>query len=244
MTKDLLKAISDLFTPNADIFKIPPTEDTPKVGGGNLIKVLFLDIDGVLNSHKTQVIWGKLPGVGYDGDKGFVEDAHTSDFDAAALVNRLCDATGAYIVLSSAWRIGSNIEQIRTMLVTLGVESPVIGKISQLNGKRGDQIAHWISEFNTPEGKARLIEQGHLDTEEFQLPFDDKTVIQTYAIVDDDSDMLESQKHHFVQTTFMDGLTCALTLELGKILSDDPTFHLNALTGKPSVGQEWEDTMK
>jgi hypothetical protein len=244
MTKDLPKALTDLFTPNADILKVPPTDEIPKTSGGSLIKVLFLDIDGVLNSHKTQVIWGKLPFPGYDGDKGFVDDDYASDPAAAALVDRLCEATGAYIVLSSSWRIGYNLEQVRTMLVTLGVNSPVIGKTSQLNGKRGDQIAHWINEFNTPEGKARLIHQGHLDTEEFELPFDDKTVIQTYAIVDDDADMLESQKHHFVQTTFMDGLTCALTLELGKILSDDPTFHLNALTGKPSVGQEWEDTFK
>ncbi len=60
------------------------------------IKVIFLDVDGVLNCKTTtEVIWRK------SGKKGFrgVED------EKLELLSKIVKTTGAYIVLSSTWRL-------------------------------------------------------------------------------------------------------------------------------------------
>ena len=60
------------------------------------MKVLFLDIDGVLNSTRTAVANGGYPH----------ELHHREAFDwtSIKLLQRLCDSAGVLVVLSSAWR--------------------------------------------------------------------------------------------------------------------------------------------
>lgn len=58
------------------------------------MKVIFLDIDGVLNSNDWYV---KTRGVGgYNGGD--------IDPECIELINDLIDATGAKIIMSSSWR--------------------------------------------------------------------------------------------------------------------------------------------
>ena len=62
-----------------------------------MIKVIFLDIDGVLNSTRSAVAFHGYP--------MNVEKPHMERFDhvAVALIKKICDDTGAKIVLSSGW---------------------------------------------------------------------------------------------------------------------------------------------
>lgn len=150
------------------------------------MKYLFLDIDGVLNSEVT--LRRKL-----DRNGGVVG----IDPYLALLVNRIIEATGCKVVLSSAWR-GSdeNHEYIERMIGA---------KLHSITGRccagiRGVEIYEWINK---------------------NVPWEDR---QTggkfkYAILDDDSDMLMWQKDHFFQTSFKAGITEEIAAKV--------TAHLN-----------------
>lgn len=132
------------------------------------MKVLFLDIDGVLNSHRSCLALGGFP----YGVEGYNRDQF--DEVAVRLVRHIVKVAGASIVLSSSWRILHDYEDIAR-----GLELPIIDCTPRLAGSRGSEIAAWLAQH--PE-------------------------VETYAIVDDDSDMLDGQVHRFVKTNMDNGL--------------------------------------
>lgn len=108
-------------------------------------KVVFLDIDGVLNSRQ----WiRRMP------KRGSVPMDHGwFDPDTIALLNRLTEATGAVIVISSAWRQYGE-KYMRELLAAVGVTAEVIGVTPILyeDGEiltpvcRGEEIQAWLDE--------------------------------------------------------------------------------------------------
>jgi hypothetical protein len=146
------------------------------------MKVLFLDIDGVLNSTRTCVAFG-----GYPHD---FREMGAFDRVAIKLLQRMCDSTGVQVVLSSAWRILHTVKEVRDAL-----ELPIIDATPNLGTKRGEEIAAWLKEH--PE-------------------------VETYAIVDDDSDMLPEQQDHFVHTSGHEGLTWDAFTKLCEKLGASP----------------------
>jgi hypothetical protein len=154
--------------------------------------LLFLDVDGVLNSarHRGGVAsWG-------------MDDFHVNEL--ARVVRR----TGCEIVVSSAWRRGGigQGSQFREVLCACK-EGPtvlraVIGRtpFGDRVGlgddfQRCQEIAHWLGEFR-PDGCR-------------------------FAIVDDDAGAGIGMSAHFVQTDICDGLTPDLADRLIEILSED-----------------------
>lgn len=95
------------------------------------MRVLFLDIDGVLNSTRTCVAHGGYP----------MELTHTEAFDwvAIKLLQRLCDSSGIQVVLSSAWRLTHDHKD-----VAKAFDLPIIDRTPSLLGCRGDEIQHWL----------------------------------------------------------------------------------------------------
>lgn len=95
------------------------------------MRVLFLDIDGVLNSTRTSVAHGGYPH----------ELTHTEAFDwvAIKLLQRLCDSSGIQVVLSSAWRLTHDHKD-----VAKAFDLPIIDRTPSLLGCRGDEIQHWL----------------------------------------------------------------------------------------------------
>ncbi|MCG3177340.1 MAG: hypothetical protein MOGMAGMI_02312 [Candidatus Omnitrophica bacterium] len=153
------------------------------------MKVLFLDIDGVLNSKRSAVAFNKFP---WDVKP---EDIPLFDLVAVALIRKVCKETHAKIVLSSTWRHTVGWERVGQAL-----DLPIIDATpTKINGKRGHEIEMWLERQCTrhPELQTTGI---------------------TYAIVDDDSDMLEAQRPFFVQTDGENGLTLANYDALVKIL--------------------------
>ena len=121
------------------------------------MKVLFLDIDGVLNSVRTSVAFGGYP----------MELEHIAAFDAAAirLLQRLCDSAGVQVVLSSAWRKSYTAAQVGK---ALGL--PIIDSTpSHTDGHRGGEIKAWLDAH--PEVKAYAIIDDDSDMLGEQLPF-------------------------------------------------------------------------
>jgi hypothetical protein len=134
------------------------------------VKILFLDIDGVLNSQRTAIAFGGFPHE--------VTGHHRDRFDEVAitLIRGIVKKAGAKIVLSSSWRIAMPFEEIAGALCL-----PIIDKtpyLYQNKETRGHEIAAWL--------------EAHPG-------------VESYVIVDDDSDMLPEQKERFVHTCGFDG---------------------------------------
>ncbi len=95
------------------------------------MKVLFLDIDGVLNSTRTEMAFGGWPHA--------LEDIHKFDLVAIALIARIADL-GVKIVLSSDWRLAYPLASIGCMLCL-----PLADRTPHLPfGTRGLEIKTWL----------------------------------------------------------------------------------------------------
>ncbi len=143
------------------------------------MKLLFLDIDGVLATRQELM-------------KGLLEDrSHDFNPDAINYLNRLCKETDCSIVISSTWRLGKDIDALRKIFLRRGFVYPekIIGKtLSWLAGPRDH-------EFSRGEEIEVYLHEATM-----------QAIIQTYCIVDDDSDMLVHQLPYFVKTEFETGL--------------------------------------
>ena len=99
------------------------------------MKVIFLDIDGVLNSDtymKKQL----------DNSSEGIE----SEIDPATLIllKKAVDTTGAKIILSSSWRIMRKYNELEKFLMKFGIS--LSGKTPYVDGKRGLEIKQYLSE--------------------------------------------------------------------------------------------------
>ena len=149
------------------------------------MKLIFLDIDGVLNSARTAIAFGKFP---LDLTP---EDFKLFDHVALGLMQRLAKE-GVKFVLSSTWRRHHNFDDVGKFL-----DLPIIAATPVFNfSPRGREIFVWINEE---------IKNGR--------------EITNYCIVDDDSDMLASQKPHFVQTLFEEGFSYQNYIMVREILN-------------------------
>lgn len=159
------------------------------------MKIIFLDIDGVLNCEEAYregfcryVDWN----VGTDSG---VKKAHHQSFypKSKDLLNKLIDETGAKIVVSSTWR-QSGIEWLKEVWDREHMKGEIIGVTPKLNMSgytipRGCEIEYWLEEHDFR----------HINwSKERQQEYIDKSGIENYIILDDDSDMLYGQRNHFV----------------------------------------------
>lgn len=146
------------------------------------MKILFLDIDGVLNSEQTHR---------KDPAQYFPIDPYM-----AFLVGKIQLDTDCVIVLSSSWRHSD--EGVAEIEKRVG---KVFGKTPDLRSPaiRGDEIKAWMDEWgkgcfpNPPQ----QTESGLV----YNIP------IKTYAILDDDDDMCPEQFGNFFKTSWKEGLT-------------------------------------
>lgn len=153
-------------------------------GGKKLetMKIIFLDIDGVLNSQT----WLKNGGANIEGDLKWFDPR------CVELLNDLTSSTGSSIVVSSTWRTGKTVDQLKRLLSRMGVTGEVISKTGQSeSGIRGVEIHEWM-----------LMNQHLLGCLRHEF--------QDYVILDDDSDMLYWQRHNYFQVDGYCGLTPGL----------------------------------
>ena len=105
------------------------------------MKLIFLDIDGVLITLKTCKHFGVV------------------DPECVQQLNRITDVTGAKIVLSSCWRIGWTIHHIREKLKEWGVTGEVISKTPvDWKKERGEEIQQWLDEYYLDNSNIEPIE--------------------------------------------------------------------------------------
>ena len=146
--------------------------------------MLFLDIDGVLNS---EMWYRKRP-------KGNWTEAREFDPEAVWLLKAVVAMSGCEIVVSSSWRIGRTLEELKAIPALSSF--PIIGKTPQTSLKdngRGAEVDMWLKE--------------HCESP------------RRNAIVDDGGDFYEHQ--NLVRTDWKLGLTPWHCEELVRLLTTD-----------------------
>lgn len=121
------------------------------------MKVIFLDIDGVLCCARSSVANGGYPAAGNPVSWGKFDDV------AIKLLQEAIRKTGAIIVLSSSWRSTANLAALQWRL---GIRIESVTRDGTEVEPRGAQIHDWLIR--------------HPD-------------VESYAILDDDEDMLQDQ---------------------------------------------------
>lgn len=157
------------------------------------MKVIFLDIDGVLNHEDWfEKVYEQLNDLG--GKDNFDELSYFAleiDPEKVKLIQEIINKTGAEIVLSSSWRHMRNVNEILSRH-NLSFIAKTPDFIEAECNDRGDEIQHWL----------------------------DNNTVESFVILDDDRDMLESQKNNFINTDGLIGLTEEHVEQAIKILNN------------------------
>lgn len=153
--------------------------------------VIFLDIDGVLNTPdfavRAHAMWKRTDGWFKSHDKF----GQLFDPMAVACLEYLTDTTGARVVISSSWRksgtgVMLNLFRFREIDIDIVGCTPVTG------GIRGEDIAMWLSE---------------------------NVWVENYVILDDDNDFTRQQlENHYVNCSGKYGLDHNAMVRAIKIL--------------------------
>jgi hypothetical protein len=113
------------------------------------MKIIFLDIDGVINSAFE---WVSTSERGPAPINTTLWDIHDLTPKYIGRLNDIIAATGAKVVISSSWRIQYTYTQIEAMLKQQGFVGEVIGETPQFNRTpdgvvqdRGDEIKFWVN---------------------------------------------------------------------------------------------------
>jgi len=172
-------------------------------------KYIFLDIDGVLATPKS------IEGLGGEWK---IED------EKQELLKQIIKLTGAKIVLSSSWRkwdLESTIEFMKQegfwfsdLIVGITIRAYQYldrTKKIHLSIPRGVEIKQWID--------THIHSDNGINWELKELGVD-----YQYVILDDDSDMLYTQRKNFVRTNSNSGLTSGNCLDAIRILNTEYYF--------------------
>lgn len=155
------------------------------------MKIIFLDIDGVLASMDYLRVCHML--------KEKNPDKYGYAFDIRCVKNLeyiLKKCPDVKIVISSSWKT-MGYENILKMWKLRNLPGNVIGTTPDLlrtakPSSRGDEIKEWLSSVDD---------------------------VKSYVIIDDDSDMLKEQLDNFIQTDSEFGLTLKDSIKAIKILN-------------------------
>ena len=128
------------------------------------MKLIFLDFDGVLVTRHTNY-----------------HSAYTPCMEA---LNRIVEATGAYVIVSSTWRHFGLVACI-CYLDNWGFRGVVRGVTGGFRASRGEEIKEYLDEYDSMGLK-----------------------VDKFVILDDDSDVGELTPY-LVRTSLEDGLTMA-----------------------------------
>jgi len=174
----------------------------------NFNSIIFLDVDGVLNCqtfydkrYKHITRYDDIPF--YKTVKKHLRklvkkkkisrmEYYQGEMcpDRMALLNKLCEETNSAVVLSASMRASWDVLELNKIFQSCGATFTIIDKTGHcIDRIRGVEIYNWLSK-NT-------MKWFGVHSHDFYR----------YAIIDDDSDMLLWQQHHFFHTDNYSGLT-------------------------------------
>ena len=185
-----------LVAPDFEVIKHPAIPPVTKVRLTS--DVIFLDIDGVLNSQPVLANWyAECSRADLEGKPfPFASGDHPwecIDPDNVEHLNRIIAATDAVCVLSSSWRYHHSVAWMQKHIEAFGFAGKLISETPIMHGvPRGIEIAAWIAEHGC----------------------------RNFVILDDDSDMHEL-KDKLIRTSFETGLLAEHVEPTIKLLRGD-----------------------
>jgi hypothetical protein len=157
------------------------------------MKLIFLDIDGVMNCEDAYRA-GECQYQEWTWEDGRKDHYQRFCSWSKELLNKLIDETDAKIVISSTWRM-SGIDFMKKVWEYEKMSGEIIGitpsiRANGISIPRGLEIKYFLENdmnfkhinWSYTEQKKKIEESG----------------IENYIIIDDDSDMLYGQRNHFV----------------------------------------------
>lgn len=189
------------------------------------MKVIFLDVDGVLNSEKHAKELYELVKKGKMSEKRFAE-IWDLPYDGTVLpLKKIIDETGAVVVLSSSWRMGAigpspAPQRLTKVLDKYGIK--IIDKtcvdvyLSDVE-KMGFDIDKCYTIFTNRMGRKCTSDRGA----EIAFWLHEHPEVESFVILDDDvADIDQYYEKQHVWTNFYDwGLTFELAEEAIKVLN-------------------------
>jgi hypothetical protein len=170
------------------------------------MKVIFLDIDGVLNHERFYKERHERR-----NEEGALEHPYSEiDITSVNNLNNLCDETGAKVVISSTWR-HSGLGYCKDVLEKVGFTGEIIDITPTHESRlRGLEILDWIK------SNEELIGDRYYNFTE-------------YVILDDDSDMLYWQRNNFLLIDRYVGLTMGDVFRAKRILNNGKIINVNEI---------------
>lgn len=119
--------------------------------------IIFLDVDGVLNSQvfffKRKYLREKRERLGhYEFNLEEHDPANEIDPYKVSLLNKIVEATDAKVVVSSTWRRLYSLENLRSFLFQKGFCGEIIGitptKYENYRAQREKEIFAWLKKHN------------------------------------------------------------------------------------------------
>ncbi len=156
-------------------------------------KIIFLDIDGVLNSGKSF----SDKNYNHHASLGIGEEYHSFYPEYKQRLNKLIETYDAKIVISSTWRKYYGLSGMASIWENEKMSGEIIGVTGVSScGFRGLEIDKWIDD------NLGYIVTIHQDVMKINC---DKVDLSNYLIIDDDSDMTYYQRYNFCHTRFATG---------------------------------------
>jgi hypothetical protein len=107
----------------------------PARHGPRVLKIVFLDFDGVLVTPASSFRRSRTGTV--------------ADPDAVQALNYLIAETGARLVITSTWRLEYSLSELLELLRSWRVQADILG-VSPSGASRGDEIQEWLDKFSGP----------------------------------------------------------------------------------------------
>ena len=151
------------------------------------MNIVFLDVDGELTYSTYRN-----------------EDTEDIDIEKVKLVKKICDNTGAKVVISSSWRLHDvSYNKLVDILSNNGVD--VIGKTIYIAEEFLDNVPEWIIQTNVEDYDFN-IKFGTGRAAEIQQWINEHDV-ENFVILDDEDWAWSEYKYdkHWVQSSWFDG---------------------------------------
>jgi hypothetical protein len=98
--------------------------------------IIFLDIDGVLRTHKSDSEWSeKLNAPIFKRTDRLFSKNSVND------INYITSLTHAKIVVTSSWRLHLSVAELNSLFRTRGIIAEVIGK-TEIGLNRGEELCY------------------------------------------------------------------------------------------------------
>ena len=174
------------------------------------MNVIFLDIDGVLNS---ELYYKSNRYIKPDKEYAKTKNAfviYKSEFDPLAIefLNKLIEETDSNVVITSTWR-NKGLENLQKLFESVGFKYKLFDMTPYgcKDCLRGNEIIQWIK------NNKKLLAQDYYD-------------FNSYVILDDDSDMLYWQRNNFILIDGYVGLTKNAVYRAKRILGLNKSIPL------------------